>query len=228
MFALKTAAISAATLVLIGLATAPAYADDESETEKTRDVSVEVTGSSLSLSIPDEISGFDFSLADEDLDDEDSLTQTQELSDDEATAKANLWTVVDPRGTGVAWSLSVAASDFTMEGSTSTISGNILNIDSYEGLGLVSLNSDYASGVTSPTTGTAKEALGKDASDNDDTGIHVILSGKTAAAQDGSKPEVLPSMGAYSFTPLFSITLPGTAYATATNPYVSTLTVTLA
>lgn len=227
MFALKTAALSLATVALIGLAAAPAYAAD-TDTEKDRDVSVEVTGSSLSFSVPDEISGFDFSLADEDFANEDSLTQTQVVSSDTAVAKANLWTVVDPRGTGAAWSLSVAASDFTMVGSTSKISGNMLSIDSYDGLDLVSLNSDYLSGVAMPTTGTTNEGLGKDATDAQDTGIHVILSGDAAAPVNGQTAEVLPSMGAYSFTPLFSITLPGTAYATTANPYVSTLTVTLA
>lgn len=126
------------------------------------------------------------------------------------------WSIVDPRGTGAAWTVSVRAS-----GALTSAAGTVETTARTIALGNLSVS-----------TGSFTAATGSDAA----TGITgassmVLTTGdQTLASTSG------PHKGTYTFAPTFALAVPANAYrsnyATGTsgamNPYTTTLTITVA
>lgn len=124
------------------------------------------------------------------------------------------WSITDARGTGAAWTLSVAATDFTsapgtVETTARTISASQLTI----------------------TPGTVTAATGADPATNITAApITASTSAQALVAAAG------PDKGTYTLTPSFSLAVPANAYrsnysgtvgSSTLNPYTSTLTYTI-
>jgi hypothetical protein len=132
-----------------------------------------------------------------------------------ATGTATQWSIIDARGTGAAWTLSVTATvptsaAGTIETTARTIPVTDLTIT--PGPIAAGIGADPAGNITAPALpmSTVAQAL--------------ISAGG-------------PDKGAYTLTPSFSLAIPANAYrsnysaavgSTALNPYTSTLTYTIA
>jgi hypothetical protein len=126
------------------------------------------------------------------------------------------WTVLDARGTGAAWTSTISASDFisaagTVDTTQRTFPASSLKVS-----------------VGSPTAG-----LGSDPITNITGASNLPLSGSAQTLMSSTGA----SKGLYTFTPTFTLTVPANAYrpnyagnvgVSATNAYVSTLTLTIA
>lgn len=224
MFALKTAAAVIASLALVGIAAVPANAftipaptaPGAAAATQQQTVTATVAGSGLNF-ITSAINNA-------------TSAQLTNSPDTVVTATASsAWQVVDPRGTGAAWALSFTATNFVSEdlgaspAYSHTLAASILGVSAIDSIGtdssivgLLAADGTTAGVATSPIFATGNAKLGD--------GSQVLLHGL-----DGSVSGNLPSMGAFHFTPKFSLTIPGTAYSTVGHAaYVSTVTFTLA
>jgi len=130
-----------------------------------------------------------------------------------STGTSSGWILIDPRGTGAAWTLSVTASAFTSE-------AGILETDART----------IAVGNLTITPGTVTAGIGSDPITNISA---------PALVMDGTEQALVASTGTnkgiYTLTPTFSLTIPANAfrsnYAIGTtgtlNAYAATLTYTL-
>lgn len=129
---------------------------------------------------------------------------------------SSAWTAIDARGTGAAWSVSIAATTPTSAAGT-----------------VESAARTIAVGNLAISTGSITAAAGSDGTGN--------LTGASSMALSNSAQTLLSSSGAskgtYTFTPSVAFTIPANAYrsnyagtvgSSSLNPYVSTITVTVA
>ena len=133
----------------------------------------------------------------------------------DVTGVSTEWTITDARGTGVKWALSASATNLTSAaGSFDTTPRTI------------------AVGNLSITPGTVTAEPGSDASTNI---AAPLLQLSTSEQPLVSTPG--ESKGSYTLTPTFSLTIPANAYrsnyaaaigSTLLNPYISTITFTIA
>lgn len=125
------------------------------------------------------------------------------------------WTVLDARGTGAAWTATVSATDFISAAGT---------VDTTQ-------RSFPASSLT-VSVGTPTAGVGSDPITNITGASNLSLSSsaQTLISSSGA------SKGLYTFSPTFGLTIPANAYrpnyagnvgVSATNAYVSTLTLTI-
>lgn len=130
-------------------------------------------------------------------------------------ASSSAWTIKDARGTGAAWAVSVTATVPTsVAGSTETTARTI------------------AVGNLKMTTGTVTPGVDSDPITN--------ITGSTALAMSTSAQTLISSTGTnkgtYTLTPSYTLTVPANAFRSnyttgstgALNPYISTLTYTIA
>lgn len=129
------------------------------------------------------------------------------------------WRIIDARGTGAAWALSASASDFT-----SAIGTGTDPVDTV-------VRTIAATNLTI-TPGTITASAGADTAPT--TSAVVIEAADTAQALVSATG---PAKGTYTLTPTFSLAIPANAfrsnYATTVvagdlNPYISTITYTIA
>lgn len=132
-----------------------------------------------------------------------------------AAASSSAWSIKDARGTGAAWAVSVTATTPTSAaGSTETTARTI------------------AVGNVKMTTGTVTAGADSDPITN--------ITGSTALAMSTTAQTLISSSGTnkgtYSVTPSYTLTVPANAFRSnyavgssgALNPYISTLTYTIA
>jgi hypothetical protein len=131
-----------------------------------------------------------------------------------STGTSSEWILIDPRGTGAAWTLSVTASDFTSE-------GGILESD----------DRTIAIGNLTISPGTVTAGAGSDPTNNISAPDLVM---------DGSEQALVASSGmnkgTYTLTPSFSLNIPANAFRSnyavligegTLKPYAATVTYTL-
>ena len=190
---MKGALVALGTCVVLAVAATPAVADSNS-------VDSTVSGGSLTeMTSGATLSGVTL---------DGSSTQT-------ATGTASSqWSITDARGTGAAWTLSVAATDFTSAAGTVETTARTLP----------------AADLTI-TPGTVTAGTGADAPTNITASpLTASTSAQALVAAAG------PDKGSYTLTPTFSLAVPANAYrsnysgavgSSALNPYTSTLTYTI-
>lgn len=190
---MKGALVALGTCVVLAVAATPAMADSNSISSTVSAGTLTETTSGATLSGVT-LNG--------------SSTQT-------ATGTASSqWSITDARGTGAAWTLSVAATDFSSAAGTVDTTARTLpaaDLTITPGTVTAGTGADPATNITaSPlTASTSAQAL-------------------VAAAG--------PDKGTYTLTPSFSLAIPANAYrsnyagtvgSSAVNPYTSTLTYTI-
>lgn len=125
------------------------------------------------------------------------------------------WSVLDARGTGAAWTATISATDFISAAGT---------VDTTQ--------RSFPASSLKVSTGSPTAGLGSDPITNITGASNLPLSSsaQTLISSTGA------SKGAYTFTPTFTLTVPANAYrpnyagnvgVSATNAYVSTLTLTI-
>ena len=131
-----------------------------------------------------------------------------------ATGVSDQWSIVDARGTGAAWSLSVSATDPTSAAGTIETEDRILPVENLTitpGNVTIGPKTDTAIGIVSPQLALSTTA-------------------QTLVAAPG------PHRGSYLLTPTFSLKIPANAYRSnysgavdnsPMNPYVTVLTFTI-
>lgn len=188
----KFSATAVAIMTLVACAVLPAHADDQP-------VSTSVLGGVLSATV----SGATLSTV--------TLTGTSALH---ATGTASaIWSVVDARGTGAAWGLSVSGTNFTSAPGTTDITTRTLPI-----------------GNLVLTPGSVTAAVGSTATAPSPAAVTVSTSSQVLLTTAGG------SNGGFFLTPSFDLTIPVDAYRSnfatgvsgTINAYVSTLTFTIA
>lgn len=199
MRARSIAALAVATIALTGLVAVPAHADVQPGVPQTQPVTASVIGGGLSAVISGPTSPLTVTL-----DGSPSLSAS--------SPAASLWKIVDARGTGAAWGLSVSGTDFvSAAGDTDTVARTLP-------IGDLSI---APGAITSVTGSTVIPTAGSLAI----SGTSQVL--VTAAAD---------AKGSFTFTPDFGLHVAGTAYRSnfvtgtsgAVNLYESTLTFTIA
>jgi hypothetical protein len=199
MRALSLTAVAVATIALTGLVALPAHADVQPNQPQTQPVSASVIGGGLSAAISGPTNPLTV-----------TLDGSRSLS---ATSPAgSLWTIVDARGTGAAWGLSVSGTDFV------SAAGDTDKVERTLPIGDLSISPGTITSVAGssvlPTAGSLAIS-----------GTSQVL--VTAAAD---------AKGSFTFTPDFGLNVAGTAYRSnftngtsgAVNLYESTLTFTIA
>lgn len=133
-----------------------------------------------------------------------------------AAPSTSAWSITDARGTGAAWAVSVTATTPTSAaGSVETTARTIAvgNLKMTTGTVTAGTDSDPSTGITGSTN------------------LALSTSSQTLISSAG------PHKGTYAVTPSYTLTVPANAYrsnyagavgSTALNPYVSTLTYTIA
>ena len=188
----KITGVLASTGILLSITFSPAMA-----TTTTDDIESTVTGGSLTATaLAPTMSGVTL-----------NGTSTQE-----STGESKEWTITDARGSGAAWSLSVAATDFTSAAGSVDQTVRTLPVGNLT-ITPRAVRVGNGADTATPTTNVVKmsteaQSLVYTAGDN---------------------------KGTYTLTPKFSLAIPANAYRsnfvgavnTAKNPYVSTLTVTI-
>lgn len=130
-------------------------------------------------------------------------------------AAGSAWTITDARGTGQAWAVSVTATTPTSAaGSSETVPRTIAvtNLQTTTGTVAAGVDSDPITNLTGSTA------------------LPLTNSSQTLISSSGT------NKGTYTLTPTFTLTVPANAYRSnyatgssgALNPYVSTLTYTIA
>ncbi|TFD72638.1 ice-binding family protein [Cryobacterium gelidum] len=131
-----------------------------------------------------------------------------------ATGVSSLWTIIDARGTGAAWTLSVSATTPTSAAGTVETQDRVLpvnNLSIAPGTITTGPNTDAATDITAPT-------------------LALSTSPQTLIATTG------PHEGTYLLTPTYSLIIPSNAYRSnysgaiedsPMNPYVTVLTFTI-
>lgn len=125
------------------------------------------------------------------------------------------WSVLDARGTGAAWTTTISATNFvsaagTVDTTQRTIPASALSVS-----------------VGTPTAGVGSDPI---TNITGASGLTLSTSAQTLISSTGA------TKGLYTFTPTFSLTIPANTYrpnyagnvgVSATNAYVSTLTLTV-
>lgn len=198
MYALKYVAVAALAFTFTGLAVMPANADTPAAPQ-TQPVTASVIGGNLTASL----SGLANPL---------SVTLNGGTSLSATSPASSPWTLVDARGTGAAWGLSVSGTDFVSAAGDTDSTARTMPI------GDLSITPGTISSLSGasvlPTAGTLQVS----------TTSQVLV---TASAN---------AMGTFSFTPDFTLLVAGSAYRSnfvhgtsgAVNAYTSTLTFTIA
>ncbi|MDJ0378838.1 ice-binding family protein [Cryobacterium sp. PH31-L1] len=131
-----------------------------------------------------------------------------------ATGLSSQWSIVDARGTGAAWTLSVSATAPTSAVGTVETVERVLPVENLSitpGAITTGPNTDAATGITAPT-------------------LALSASPQTLIATSG------PNRGTYLLTPAYSLMIPANAYrsnysgaidASTMNPYVTVITFTI-
>lgn len=131
-----------------------------------------------------------------------------------ASGTSSQWSIVDARGTGAAWTLSVSATAPTSEAGTIETQARVLpvaNLSITPGAITTGPNTDSAIGITAPQ-------------------LALSTTSQTLIATSG------PHRGTYLLTPTYSLMIPANAYRSnysgaidnsAMNPYVTVLTFTI-
>lgn len=140
---------------------------------------------------------------------------TLDGSNQSVTGNSTQWTITDARGTGAAWTLSASATTPTSAGGGIETTPRTISV---ENLAI--------------TPGTVTAGTGSDAATNIDAPLLPLSTSAQALLSATS-----PSKGSYTLTPTFSLAIPANAYrsnyygavgSTALNPYISTITFTIA
>lgn len=198
MFALKYCAAAVFALGLTVAAAAPAFADATPGSPQTQPVTASVIGGNLTASVSGPAS---------------PLTVTLDGSPTLSTTSSALspWKIVDARGSGAPWGLSVSGTDFvSAPGDTDTTARSLPIGDLSISPGTIVSSSGS---TVIPTGGTLQIS-----------GTSQVLI--TAAAN---------ARGSFTFTPQYALVVAGTAYRSnytsgssgAVNLYTSTLTFTI-
>lgn len=128
---------------------------------------------------------------------------------------SSAWTIKDMRGTGAAWSVSVTATVPTSAAGTTETTARTIAVSNLK-----------------MTTGTVTPGTDSDATTN--------ITGSTSKAMSTTSQTLISSSGTnkgtYTLTPTYALTVPANAFRSnyavgssgALNPYVSTLTYTIA
>ena len=129
-----------------------------------------------------------------------------------STGDSTQWSLIDARGTGAAWGLTVSGTDFTSLPGTTDVTARTLPI------------TDLTITPGAITAGTG--------SDTAPTGTPVAVGTATSQTLITSTGN---SKGTFTLTPAFSLSIPANAYRSnfttgssgAVNPYIATLTFTI-
>ncbi|TFD47336.1 hypothetical protein E3T55_15260 [Cryobacterium frigoriphilum] len=130
-----------------------------------------------------------------------------------STGTASAWNITNARGSNAAWSLTASATDFTSAAGTIDLTARTLPV-----------------GNLTITPGTVTAGAG---SDTAPTTSAVVMSGTAQSLVSSSTL----GKGSFSLAPTFSLAVPANSYrsnfsaavgSTAVNPYVSTITFTIA
>lgn len=133
-----------------------------------------------------------------------------------AAASTTAWEIKDARGTGAAWALSVTATTPTSAAGTVELTARTIAV-----------------GNLKTTTGTVTPGTGSDPITNitGSTDLAMATTAQTLISSSGT------NKGTYALTPTYTFTVPANAFrsnysgavgSTALNPYISTVTYTIA